>query len=420
MYLFQPSRRNSYEFDFVIALHLTRSLVKVVQVSTSSRIQITILLNSGFLPSFVNYAFALTHEVSKMLWNSNWYSYSANHHVRSWDTSWNFYRDYPSWSVANSYSGGKGKAKDTGKGAKGKGGKGKDGKGYGKNTPSSGGSCICIKCWDGSHFTKDCQAPYNRMYYNYMREVTDKARLALEGESSELLVRERLFGKTFVAKIHCVYKGSFHQNESVLTTGWDTATTPANLAKFAETRSRGFRGVVCFMCADSVFIFTTVLFVLKSIKHSQSYGNTVNEHVASEAWTTGEPFLAWIPKKPPVDAIHAGVDAITDASIEDWAKAQYEDSSSSSEETTKSGKLHTKNSKQKNSTKENNKTTAKIKEIHDEDTNSDDSSERHKGMKRKHNNVVDTKKSSLDEAGNKIERSPMKKLKGNEPQARRE
>ena len=164
-----------------------------------------------------------------MSWNCNWYSFSGNQDEQSWDTSWNSYRDYSSWTNTNSYSGGKGKTKDKGKGAKGKGSKGKDGKGYGKNTPSSGGPYICIKCGDPSHFTKGCQTPYNRMYYNYMRDVTDKARLALERKSSKLLVQECLFGKKSVAKKHSVYKGSFDPRESVLTTGWDTATTPANL-----------------------------------------------------------------------------------------------------------------------------------------------------------------------------------------------
>ena len=370
----------------------------------------------------MNYAFGLSHEANKMSWNSNWYSYSANHDERSWDRPWNSHRDYPSWTGANSYSGGKGKSKGKGKGkgAKGKGGKGKDGKGYGKNTPSSGGPYICMKCGDPSNFTKECQAPYNRVYYNYMREVTDEARLALERESSELLVQERLFGKTSVAKKYSVYKGPFDPKESVLTTGWDTATTPANLAKFAETRFRGFRGVVPFMCTNSVFIFTTVLFVFKSKKHAETYANAVNEHAASKAWTTGEPALAWIPKKPTVDAFHAGVDATTDASIQDWAKAQHKASSSSSDESTRSGEVYDKNSKRKKSTKVNNKTTAKITGIDDEDTNSDDSCEKPQGMKRKHNNAVDTEESDFDEAGNKIGRSPVKKLKGNETQAKRE
>ena len=181
-----------------------------------------------------------------------------------------------------------------------------------------------------------------------------------------------------------MYKGSFDPKESVLTTRWDTATTLANLAKFAETRSRGSLGVVPFLRTDSFFIFTTVLSVCKSKKHAQTYANAVKEHAASEAWTTGVPVLAWIPKKPMVDAIHAGVDARADASIRDWAKAQHGASSLSSDESTRSGEVHDKHSKRKQSTKENENTTAKITEIDDEDTNSDDSCEKPKGIKGKH------------------------------------
>ena len=86
--------------------------------------------------------------------------------------------------------------------------------------------------------------------------------------------------------------------------------------------------------------------------------------------------MAWIPKKPTVEAIHASVDASTDASIKDWAKPQYDDPSSSSEESTKNREVPNKNSKRKESTKQNNKTTAKITQIDDEDNNYGDSCER--------------------------------------------
>ena len=177
---------------------------------------------------------------------------------------------------------------------------------------------------------------------------------------------------------------------------------------------------LCFLCVPIPFSLSPPFSLFSSQKkHAQTYANAVNEHAASEAWTTGEPVLVWIPKKSTVDAIHAGVDATTDAFIQDWGKAQHEASSSSSYESTRIGEVHDENSKRKKSTKEKEKTTARITEIDDEDTNSNDSCEKPKGMKRKHNNAVDTEESDLDEAGNKIRRSPMKKLKDNETRAER-
>ena len=80
----------------------------------------------------------------------------------------------------------------------GKGGK-SDGKGHG-NLHSLGGPYLCIKCGDMPHFMKDCQCLYNRAYSSYVKKMIDKSRIALESESTELCVQERLFGKKSVSK----------------------------------------------------------------------------------------------------------------------------------------------------------------------------------------------------------------------------
>ena len=264
-----------------------------------------------------------------MAWNNNWDS--------SWNESWadfwqhdsGYAHDYPSWNSYQSYSGskgrdGKGKAgKGKGKGAKGKAGKGvkSDGKSHG-NSHSPGGPYLCIKCGDASHFTKDCQCPYNRAYYSYMKETIEKSRIALERESTELCVQERLFSKKSIAKKNSRYEGSFDPKESVLTTGWDPATAPADLITFAQSRSRGFRGTISFTRKDSVFIFVTVIFVFKTKSYAHAFTNHVNEHASGNSWSYGEPVLAWIPKKGTIESIVGGVDASRDISIQEWAKSQ--------------------------------------------------------------------------------------------------
>ena len=302
-----------------------------------------------------------------MAWNNNWDS--------SWNESWadfwqhdsGYAHDYPSWNSYQSYSGskgrdGKGKAgKGKGKGAKGKAGKGvkSDGKSHG-NSHSPGGPYLCIKCGDASHFTKDCQCPYNRAYYSYMKETIEKSRIALERESTELCVQERLFSKNSIAKKNSRYEGSFDPKESVLTTGWDPATAPADLITFAQSRSRGFRGTISFTRKDSVFIFVTVIFVFKTKSYAHAFTNHVNEHASGNSWSYGEPVLAWIPKKGTIESIVGGVDASRDISIQEWAKSQ----NSSSEE---SGNESNDNDKQARRKK------AKIKQA-EEDASSSSSS----------------------------------------------
>ena len=209
----------------------------------------------------------------------------------------------------------------------GKGGKSDD-KGHGNSHPS-GGPYLCIKCGDVSHFRKDCQCRYNRAYYSYMKEMIDKSRVALEQESSELCVQERLFGKTFVAKNDSRYEVSFDPKESVLTTGWDPATAPADLIAFATSRSRGFCGAIPFTRKDLLFIFVTVIFVFKTKSYANAFANHVNEHASGDSWSFGEPVLAWIPERGTIESIVAGVDASRDICIQEWAKSQNSSSDES-------------------------------------------------------------------------------------------
>ena len=50
-----------------------------------------------------------------------------------------------------------------------------------------------------------------------------------------------------MAKRNSVCKGLFDLMQSVLTIDLDTATPSASLAKFAETETRGFPGIVPFV-----------------------------------------------------------------------------------------------------------------------------------------------------------------------------
>ena len=162
-----------------------------------------------------------------------------------------------------------------------------------------------------------------------MKEMIDKSRIALECESTELCVQERFFGEKSVAKQHSRYEGSFDPKESVLTTGWDPATAPADLIAFATSRSRGFRGAIPFTRKDSVFIFVTVIFVFKTKSYANAFANHVNEHASGKSWSSDEPVLAWIPKKGTIESIVAGVDASRDISIQEWAKSQNSSSDES-------------------------------------------------------------------------------------------
>ena len=155
-----------------------------------------------------------------------------------------------------------------------------------------------------------------------MKEMIDKSRIVLERESTELCMQQRLFVEKSVAKKHSRYEGSFYRKELVLTTGWDPATAPADLIAFATSRSRGFRGAIPFSSKDSVFIFGTVIFVLKTKSYANAFANHVNEHASGSSWTYGELVVAWIPKKASIESIVAGVDAFDDISIQQWAKSQ--------------------------------------------------------------------------------------------------
>ena len=142
-------------------------------------------------------------------------------------------------------------------------------------------------------------------------------------------MQERLFGKKSVAKKHSRYEGSFNPKESVLTTGSDPATAPADLTAFATSAYRGFCGAIPSTRKDSVLIFFTVIFAFKTNSYANAFANHVNEQASGKSWSYGEPVLARICKRGTIESDVAGVDASRDISIQEWAKSQNSSSDES-------------------------------------------------------------------------------------------